>query len=69
MTVVSKSAMREPELWQAVGNTPLLSLELPPGHGRIYLKAVNTDLDRAVVRARQHGRGSGPASGESRRSG
>src|SRR5687768_8953624 len=39
MAVVSKSSMREPELWQAVGNTPLLSLQLPPGHGRIYLKA------------------------------
>ena len=39
MAVVSKSAMREPELWQAVGNTPLLSLQLPPDHGRIYLKA------------------------------
>ena len=37
MAVVSKSSMREPELWQAVGNTPLLALELPPGHGRIYL--------------------------------
>jgi S-sulfo-L-cysteine synthase (O-acetyl-L-serine-dependent) len=31
--------MREPSLWQAVGNTPLLALELPPGHGRIFLKA------------------------------
>jgi cysteine synthase B len=26
-------------LWQAVGNTPLLPLELPAGHGQLYLKA------------------------------
>jgi S-sulfo-L-cysteine synthase (O-acetyl-L-serine-dependent) len=39
MAVVTQSPMREPELWQAVGNTPLLRLELPPGHGRIFLKA------------------------------
>src|SRR3954468_11313700 len=31
--------MREPSLWQAVGNTPLLELQLPSGHGRILLKA------------------------------
>src|SRR5215210_3701055 len=31
--------MREPSLWQAVGNTPLLELPLPSGHGRILLKA------------------------------
>ena len=39
MPVISKSSTREPELWRAVGNTPLLALELPPGQGRIYLKA------------------------------
>lgn len=40
MTVVQKpSAMREPELWRAVGNTPLFALEPPSGHGPIYLKA------------------------------
>jgi len=39
MAVHSKSLSGEPELWQAVGNTPLLSLELPPGQGRMYLKA------------------------------
>jgi cysteine synthase B len=31
--------MREPALWQAVGNTPLLPLDLPAGSGRLYLKA------------------------------
>src|SRR3954467_13051234 len=31
--------MREPALWQAVGNTPLLELQLPSSHGRILLKA------------------------------
>jgi S-sulfo-L-cysteine synthase (O-acetyl-L-serine-dependent) len=29
----------EPALWRAVGNTPLLPLNLPAGFGRIYLKA------------------------------
>ena len=41
MTAVRRlSAMREPELWQAVGNTPLIPLELPAGaRGRLWLKA------------------------------
>jgi S-sulfo-L-cysteine synthase (O-acetyl-L-serine-dependent) len=39
MQVLSQTSMREPSLWQAVGNTPLLALELPSGHGRIFLKA------------------------------
>jgi S-sulfo-L-cysteine synthase (O-acetyl-L-serine-dependent) len=39
MTVITQSPMREPELWQTIGNTPLLPLELPPGQGRIFLKA------------------------------
>ena len=39
MSVISKPSVREPALWQAVGNTPLLPLELRPGHGRILLKA------------------------------
>jgi cysteine synthase B len=33
------SALREPALWQAVGNTPLLPLEHPRGRGRLWLKA------------------------------
>lgn len=36
---MSQSLTREPELWQAVGNTPLLPVELSPGSGRLYLKA------------------------------
>ena len=40
MTVASKPAtMHEPELWRAVGNTPLLPVELPDGRGRLWLKA------------------------------
>jgi S-sulfo-L-cysteine synthase (O-acetyl-L-serine-dependent) len=40
MTAVPKpSTIHEPELWQAVGNTPLLPVELPSGKGRLYLKA------------------------------
>jgi cysteine synthase B len=39
MEIISESSMREPALWQAVGNTPLFPIELPPGHGRIFLKA------------------------------
>lgn len=39
MTVVSKSSVREPDLWRAVGNTPMLRLDLPPAQGRIHLKA------------------------------
>ena len=32
MTAVrQRSTMREPALWQAVGNTPLLPVELPDG--------------------------------------
>jgi cysteine synthase B len=31
--------MHEPELWRAVGNTPLLAVELPSGRGRLSLKA------------------------------
>lgn len=38
MSVVP-SVVHEPELWQAVGNTPLFPLELPAGQGRLYLKA------------------------------
>jgi cysteine synthase B len=33
------SLVREPALWQAVGNTPLLPVELPGGAGRFWLKA------------------------------
>jgi S-sulfo-L-cysteine synthase (O-acetyl-L-serine-dependent) len=29
----------EPELWRAVGNTPLLPVRLPPGLGQLFLKA------------------------------
>jgi cysteine synthase B len=40
MTVVpNPTAIREPELWRAVGNTPLFPLKTPPGQGRIYIKA------------------------------
>lgn len=40
MSVAPRSfAIREPELWRAVGNTPLLPLELRLGQGRVYLKA------------------------------
>lgn len=40
MTVASKPAtMHEPELWRAVGNTPLLPVELPDARGRLWLKA------------------------------
>lgn len=38
MSIIS-SATQEPELWRAVGNTPLLPLQLPVGQGRLYLKA------------------------------
>ena len=30
---------QEPELWRAVGNTPLFPVELVSGSGRLYLKA------------------------------
>ena len=40
MTAVrERSLVREPALWQAVGNTPLLPVELPDGAGRFWLKA------------------------------
>jgi cysteine synthase B len=31
--------IQEPELWRAVGNTPLLPVDLGPGSARLYLKA------------------------------
>src|SRR6185437_16332578 len=40
MTAVrERSLVREPALWHAVGNTPLLPVELPEGAGRFWLKA------------------------------
>jgi S-sulfo-L-cysteine synthase (O-acetyl-L-serine-dependent) len=40
MTAVRQYAtIREPDLWQAVGNTPLLPVALPGGAGRFWLKA------------------------------
>jgi cysteine synthase B len=39
MTAADHAAMKEPELWRAVGNTPLLPLEWGTGSGRLYLKA------------------------------
>jgi cysteine synthase B len=36
---VSKLPQNEPELWQAVGNTPLLPVEVTPAGGRLELKA------------------------------
>jgi len=40
MTAVrERSFVKEPALWQAVGNTPLLPVELPDGAGRFWLKA------------------------------
>jgi cysteine synthase B len=40
MSVVSTpSVEREPDLWQAVGNTPLFALQSPTGRGQIHLKA------------------------------
>src|SRR5512145_416923 len=40
MTALPKPTMvHEPELWQAVGNTPLLPIELPSVRGRLWLKA------------------------------
>jgi S-sulfo-L-cysteine synthase (O-acetyl-L-serine-dependent) len=35
----SPPTMQEPELWRAVGNTPLLPLEVGSGSARLYLKA------------------------------
>lgn len=37
--MTQREKLREPTLWDAVGNTPLLPLRVPPGHGRILLKA------------------------------
>jgi len=40
MAVVrERSRVREPALWQVVGNTPLLPVSLPGGGGRFWLKA------------------------------
>jgi S-sulfo-L-cysteine synthase (O-acetyl-L-serine-dependent) len=39
MSTVVQAMVREPELWQAVGNTPLLRVDLPSTYGRMYLKA------------------------------
>jgi S-sulfo-L-cysteine synthase (O-acetyl-L-serine-dependent) len=39
MATAIHGIVTEPELWQAVGNTPLLPLELPATYGRVYLKA------------------------------
>jgi cysteine synthase B len=40
MTAVrQRETVREPALWQAVGNTPLLPVTLPEGSGRFWLKA------------------------------
>jgi cysteine synthase B len=39
MSVLQEPSVSEPELWRAVGNTPLFPVELPAGHGRVYLKA------------------------------
>jgi len=40
MTAVrERSFVKEPSLWQAVGNTPLLPVELPDGAGRFLIKA------------------------------
>jgi cysteine synthase B len=36
---VSKLLRKEPELWRAVGNTPLLPVEVTPAGGRLELKA------------------------------
>ena len=40
MTAVrDRSLVREPALWQAVGNTPLLPVDVPGGGGHFWLKA------------------------------
>jgi cysteine synthase B len=40
MTAVhERETIREPALWRAVGNTPLLPVTLPQGGGRFWLKA------------------------------
>src|SRR5882672_6259206 len=37
--VSTPAAVREPDLWQAVGNTPLFALKSPSGRAQIHLKA------------------------------
>ena len=63
MTAASKPAItHEPELWRAVGNTPLLPVELPAGRGRLWLKAewlnpggsVKDRAARAILRDALH---------------
>jgi S-sulfo-L-cysteine synthase (O-acetyl-L-serine-dependent) len=39
MSEVRELSVQEPALWRAVGNTPLLPVELPAGSGRLLLKA------------------------------
>ena len=39
MAAVEQTTNSEPELWRAVGHTPLLPIPLLPGNGRLYLKA------------------------------
>ncbi len=39
MTPTVEGLVPEPELWRAVGNTPLLPVELERGSARLYLKA------------------------------
>jgi cysteine synthase B len=39
MTMARSETFQEPDLWRAVGNTPLLPVELEAGGGRLYLKA------------------------------
>jgi S-sulfo-L-cysteine synthase (O-acetyl-L-serine-dependent) len=63
MTAVrERSLIREPALWQAVGNTPLLPVDLPEGAGRFWLKAewlnpggsVKDRAARAILRDALH---------------
>jgi cysteine synthase B len=37
--VAQSSSSREPELWSAVGNTPLFPIAVPSGYGQLLLKA------------------------------
>jgi S-sulfo-L-cysteine synthase (O-acetyl-L-serine-dependent) len=39
MSLVDTPSAREPDLWQAVGNTPLFALTTPAGRRQIHLKA------------------------------
>ena len=65
------SSVREPALWQAVGNTPLLpASSFPAARGRLWLKAewlnpggsVKDRAARAILRdALRRGRAAGPA--------